>query len=301
MRKKAKFILTCISVILCLSMFIGCEKNKEFTENTYISYVTNMANDGLLKKIDKDWWNGARSKRDNAEKNKTVKHKDTEFKGEYQDSYVRNNNWYVTDRYKTEDNKTFYLRADNGQFLGYFDISEQFDSMEISLEAISDPHNNAVKKAKEIASQYVDISKYTMKEDEPSEYSLKTTQAEGKTTLYTFEFIKQVAGFDTNDTVYVEVSAKGQVRTLKISNTGEFDKINNFNVDVEKLNKAIEEKMQDLYGDYASYNYVITEQTLTYTPENNLAIVSLIELTVNTGETTINSGVVLTTVIGTVS
>lgn len=56
--------------------------------------------------------------------------------------------------------------------------------------------------------------------------------------------------------------------------------------------------MLALYGDYSSYNYEITEQTLTYTPENNLAIVSLVEVTVNTGETTIDSGIVLTTVIG---
>ena len=284
-------------VMLCLSMLIGCEENKEFVENTYISYVTNMSNDGLLKAVDKDWWSGIESKRDNAEENKTVIHKDIEFKGEYKNSYIRNNNWYVTDVYKTDDNKTFYLRADNGEFLGYFDISQEFDRKESTLKERNNPHNDAEKLAREIAAEYVDISKYDMREETPSEYSLITDKEE-KTTIYTFEFVKQMAGFDTSDTVYIQVSAKGQVRTLKISNTGEFDKINNLTVNMEKLNNSIKEKMLALYGDYSSYNYEVTEQTLTYTPENNLAIVSLVEVTVNTGETTIDSGIVLTTVIG---
>ncbi len=297
MRKIVKIILICLSAVLCLSMLVGCGKNKEFTENTYISYVTNMANDGLLKKADKDWWSGTKSKRDNAEKNKTVMHKDIEFKGEYKNSYIRYNNWYVTDTYKTDDNKTFYLRADNGKFLGYFDASQEFDRKESCLKAKNNSYDAAKKLAREIAAEYVDISQYDMREETPSEYSLITDKEE-KTTIYTFEFVKQVAGFDTSDTVYIQVSAKGQVRTLKISNTGEFDKINNFTVNIETLNKSIKEKMLVLYGEYSSYNYVITEQTLTYTPENNVAIVSLIEVTVNTGETTIDSGIVLTTAIG---
>ena len=68
-------------------------------------------------------------------------------------------------------------------------------------------------------------------------------------------------------------------------------------IDRTALQCSIETKLDSIYSKYSSYSYEIVKQTVTYTPEWQLAVVSQIELELTPDGESFPSCVVLTTTI----
>lgn len=84
---------------------------------------------------------------------------------------------------------------------------------------------------------------------------------------------------------------------MHVENVGLFEGKQNIFIDSTILNKSIETKLNSIYSKNYSYSYEIINQTLTFTPEEQLAIISQIELELIKNGDKHNTGVVLTTII----
>ena len=71
---------------------------------------------------------------------------------------------------------------------------------------------------------------------------------------------------------------------MHIGHIGGFDNVDVSKIEKEELDKALDNKLKELYSNIQdnsniqSYSYNVLKQTMAYTPENDLAIVSEVEV-----------------------
>ena len=290
MKNICNFCLLFLSMLVLAACNINTAGKVDF--QGYETYVIDMTNDGLVEKIERDWWSGISTTDETVEKNKTVTYDGTEYIVEYDRSQCRGFEHSSTDVYRNRDVE-FYFYSEDGAFKGFhFGMFGNGDFLEPDIE---ESYKYAVAKAKEVATQYIDIEDYQIEEDisvhDDEDYQV---------TLYTFRFIKYIGNYRTTDDLYIQITSKGDVRTFDLGEIGAFDELKDMEVDVEKLEASIENKFNYIYND-APYNIIynkedVVKQTMAYTPERQLVIVTQIEPYVDTGYGTgFETGIVLAT------
>lgn len=264
-------ILSCIFVISCGNI----AENK-----TYKSYMCNTAKSELDT---------------SAQAQKAFSFKSDIYSGEYTFSRWAGNGPIRIDYYydKNQD-ATLKFESQTGKFAGI-----HFGSL-LTDEYISKPDRDnsyeyALDMAKHIAAEYIDTSKYRL---EHSQMTVPDVNDNFEVLLYTFEFTKYVDGFKTSERVYINITSKGDLFTLNVSNIGLFNDTQDIRIDKNALDNSIKLKLKDLYADEYQYTYKISRQTLTYSPENTLTVVSAIEVELTANENDVfNTGLELATVV----
>lgn len=121
------------------------------------------------------------------------------------------------------DDEGYYL-ADvrDGSFLGihYTDLVDKEYYLKDELE---NPYEDALTIAKNIAMQQIDVDEYRIEE---SVYQFDSSE-EGvaPVKLYTFRFVKFVGEFRSSNWVYIQVTSKGDLRTIGMRNLECFHEI----------------------------------------------------------------------------
>lgn len=286
-----KKILIICCVVCC--MFISACGNPSTTK-AYESYVCDMANDGIISEFEKTWWTGLPIIDENIQAVKNFSFASESYAGEYDSSLFAKNSPVRFDRYyDKEKGVSLKFESQTGKFMGiHFDSLLKNDY--IAMTDKDNSHEFALETATRLASEYIDTEKYTLEEEESVVYA--TDNDSNKVILYTFRFVKYIDGFATSEQVYVNVTSKGDLFTLTVSNIGLFDNAGDIKIDRKALDESLNSKIKALYGDRYTYLYDIYKQTLTYSPDGELTVVSAIDLELRS-DVTLVSGVMLATVI----
>ena len=252
-----------------------------------------MTNDGVIQKAEKEWWIGKYEFNNLAEQKKEIIIKNENFKCDYLHTYLSKNSPILLNVYRDIDkNAELYFNANNEEFVGVH-FYEMLNDDYVKMADKENADSYAFETAKKIASQYIDIDMYEINISE----SLIPISSGENVTIYEYEFIRFLDGWPTSDRMYISITSKGDLRTLHVENVGLFEGKQNIFIDSTILNKSIETKLNSIYSKNYSYSYEIINQTLTFTPEEQLAIISQIELELIKNGDKHNTGVVLTTII----
>ncbi len=283
----------------CGNLFRESDKK---SQQGYKCYVCDITNDGIIKDAEKDWWLGLSVSDESVAKEKKYKYEDFEFLYEYKNSnYLKNSPERVDVFYNKENGITVKFYSDSGEFAGIH-YNTLINDEYFLKEDVDKPYENALGMAKRIASTYINIDEFVIKEEitnmqSPASESEETDES-SQFKIYSFEFIKYAGKYATGESVYVNITSKGDLRTLAIKNIGLTDKIKDQKLDEDKLKASVESKLNDLYSEKYKYSYNITKQVFTLSPENQPVIVSDIEVHVESRDgLEYNTGVVLAAVI----
>ena len=283
-----------ITIVLIFIVLVSCGKSTKNSNDTekdahqfdvYESYVCDMANDGLISEYEKTWWTGTSIKKGVVNSEKYIKIDEIDFEGvgKYTRSRLGIMQWQETDYYQCDDDVKVGFRA--GEFCNYHKGSVSDELNKNKSQII--PYDVLLKTAKEIAGKYIDTDAYILYETTKTLYeSLK---------LYSFEFVRHVNGYRTSDRFLINITEYGTIRTLSIGNIEKFNDVLTENIVGDKVNASLDFKLESVYSNRKEqYSYDVIDQTLTYSPEGDLIVVSQIEVHFVNG---INTGVVLSTVI----
>ncbi len=297
-----KYIKSILALFLCLSLFTACNTNKSEAPDTVKikpssvsgTYVCDITTDGILglEVLEKDWWIGGSTTTINSKAPKTlsIEFENNLYNCEYKDS-SRSVLGRTIDHYFSDNDIEISVDSIDQTVRSFH---KGVLTYEFLMKDLTDPHKEAMEIAKKYASKYIDISEYSLEE---STYSISKLidGEEVKIPLYTFRFIKYVDTYPTSDKVSVHITSKGTLRTINVNNIGAFDNVDLSNLDSRELENNIDKKIRELYSNKVStYSYTVEKNTLTYSPEGDLIIVSDVILNIDNGHKT---GVLLATVI----
>lgn len=280
--KKIHIFTIIVCLLMCL-LFSCADKKDNGNNDVYQSFVCDMANDGIIKQTDKSWWSGKSNKKDNIKKRKVIFDGST-FDCNY--TYTRCNVYdhSDTDYYLSNEGIKIGLNSEDGSFYSYFksDVSG-----EISFPVLENAYQMAYDKAIDYALKYIDLDDY--------ELFVEETKLYDEITQYEFNFIRKIGHYKTGDSVSIYITDRGTLRGFYVKNIGVFNGFSENDIDISGIEKSLKNKLEQLYADKNEpYEYDIKEQTLTYSPEGDLVIVSVIEISF---KESYNTGVVLATVI----
>ena len=287
-----KYIKSILALFLCLSIFTACNTNKSETPDTVKikpssvsgTYVCDIANDGILGVLEKDWWIGSYTTNSKAPKTLSIEFENNLYNCEYEDSELNRLNWRTEDYYGTGNDITISVDSIDQTFRSFHKGRLTYEFL---MKDLTDPHKEAMEIAKKYASKYIDISEYSLEENKPYSYSDLMDGEEVKIPLYTFRFIKYVDTYPTADEVYVQITSKGTLRTIHVDNIGAFDNVDLSNLDSREVENSIDKKIREIYSNKVTMqSYAVEKNTLTYSPEGDLIIVSDVILNIDNGHKT---------------
>ena len=284
-----KIRILCV-LVLCALQLSGCGAKEEKTVYSGVggSYIVDGSND-IASKIEVDWWLGKSTQKDSLkETNKTEKINEITYDTTYEKSLLENFDWQYTDVYSAKG-ITLYYKEEN--FTGYHITSREFLDTQKEIAMPSDPYQNALSVAQKCAERYIRTENYVLEETiMDSFYDIDLPMK-----VYVFRFVKYHSGFRTNESLYIEVTEKGAIQSLRINNIGAFDDTLEIQIDRQVIEQSVAAVLEEIYtGEDQLLEYEIVKQTLTYTPEGDLAVCSQVEGARSAGT---NTGVVITTVI----
>ncbi len=284
-----KIRVLCV-LVLCALWLSGCGAKEEKTVYSGVggSYIVDGSND-IASKIEVDWWLGKSTQKDSLkETKKTEKIQGKTYDTAYEKSLLENFDWQYTDVYSAKGITLYYKE---GSFTGYHITSREFLDAQKEIAMPSDPYQNALSVAQKCAEQYIRTEDYVLEETiVNSFYDIDLPM-----TVYVFRFVKHHSGFRTSESVYVEVTEKGGIRSFHIKNIGAFDGSLEIQIDKQAIEQSVANVLENTYGgEERLLEYEIVKQTLTYTPEGDLAVCSQVEGTRAAGTKT---GIVITTVL----
>lgn len=265
--KRCVFIILTILYILSLG---ACSLSQE-TEKAelYNSYVVDAANDGIITEVEWEWWLGQRINNKEAAASKKWLDGEKEMVVQYSYSDYLPFSCVLTDFYNGEGCILSYC-SDNGKLVGVH-YSNLINKDYYQRKDVEDPYHFAKEKAMNMAKEYIEISSYRLDE------STQTLSYTDETiTLYTFKFIKCINEYMTSDYFYVQITSKGDLRTMRLGDIGIYNNVDLSTVDKDKLEQSIAHKMRELYHTQGKYSYSIQEQSFAFTPEGEAVIVSRI-------------------------
>ena len=288
--KKFLFVLFVICLLFCTAC--NTYENEPIKSSKYTSYVTDMANDGLIINAEKEWWNGKSMKVEDVAKRRSfiVDGEKKEFNYKHS-QYIRRQP-QRTDVYRNDEVEVWVSSVDEtvkGYYYHHMITDDYYEKKDVS-----NPYEFALQKAKEVASKYVNIEEYRVEEE-----IVEDERSTGKMTYYIIRFVKYIDTIRTSDYVYIGVTSKGDVREMYTSNIGIFDHIETETIDLSEVELSVKNKLELLYGEKKTYSYTIVEQTMAYSPEEDLVLESVIEVEVELDNgSRYNTGVVISTVVG---
>lgn len=228
-----------ILLIIISSMLVGCKGNEKYNvsiydSDKYVSYVSDVANDGIVTTLDKSWWDGVSIKETFVRQSMSVDIDGTKRTGKYKKTDYGRNGWKKERTYQTDEGFKFYVDAESNKVIGFFyGGSSTWREKELSIDNTLITKENAETIAKEYVGKYIEISNYTI------EYSVSSIQKKDGTELpiHTFRFVKHAGNFKTNDWARIEVTANGNIRGFSINNIGAFDSIQLEQIDQKRSMK----------------------------------------------------------------
>ena len=278
----------------------GSEKKTITLLEEYESYVTDVANDGVLSGdiVTSTVWQDKTIVKENM-KDRKVTIFGEDYVGVYQETRSGRNS-YMFDCYQDALGREFYFRCDTDELDGFSLSTPQLLNRDYYLDDVKEPQKHAEELAKEIAQTYVDdIDEYEM----VTKSSTTDREKDGKTyylTRYTIEFIKKVAGYETMDKVTVGINSKGTVFFVSV---GDIDVFSNadLKIDKESLDKSIDLAVTNAYenSSYQVIGYDIMQQKLYAMFNGDVCIVTSLGVNLKTevGEE-FATGIMITTKIG---
>lgn len=298
-----KKIITLILILTVTStLFCACNRSQAVMYQTYNSYISDIANDGVLSSAEVSFWDSC-SWKDEEFTNTihTVEFNGITYSGVYKSSTIDNYNSYISDTYMTEEMYQFSVRRDTKELIHINFVSQKFLAAERLLEDVSDPEATAQSIAKQIASQYL---------TNPNSYKIsigdtKTVSGSGSNdskpfTIHYVTFAKEHFGYESSDYMTVRVTSKGHILSVNIHDIGVFDD-KNINVDTALLEKSISEKVASTYAqtNFTVTNYTVERQILCISTENEICICSSIKVSLLMDDSIeMESGILIVTTIG---
>ncbi|MBP0989785.1 MAG: hypothetical protein J5874_01205, partial [Oscillospiraceae bacterium] len=149
--KKIVFIL-----IVILLTLVSCKKEQC---NFPKSFICDIANDGIVKETEVDYWNGKSRINDAVDEHKTVKIDNSDISLVYDSSFTGNYWPCEVDRYYSSDDKyTVFFRTDNNQIAMYSLTSWTSYVDDFRIDPINNIEARVV--ADDIAKNYINIDEY---------------------------------------------------------------------------------------------------------------------------------------------
>lgn len=291
MKKLLSALLLSILLLTNFS-FISCNKNEHNTPRDeskndsllYNSYICDMANDGIIKDMEKTWWNGIPQKISSVEAKKEISLHDVTYNCTYMQSDYGRFGSYLQNTYKNENHSIeISLDATTNKIVGVHHPDLLNDEYSLKPD-VYNTAEDAFPIARDLAAQYINVSDYSVEIDTWEKYSIKR---------FWFVFVKKIDGFNTSEKLTVFVTSKGDICSWNLCDIGLFDN-KQINIDKDILEKSVEKKLNQIYSDNYEFDYKIRQQTIAYSPEGDLVVVSQIEALLNKLHST---GVVIATVI----
>lgn len=280
--KKFLFIILLICLLCCSAC--NTYENEPIKSSKYTSYVTD---------VEKEWWNEESMKVEDVTKHRTFTIDGKKQELNYDHSQYIRRQPQITDYYRNDEVEVYVSSVDetvNGYRYLHMITDDYYGKKDVS-----NPYEFALQKAKEVASKYINIEEYSVEEK-----IFEDERSTGKVTYYTIRFVKYIDTIRTSDYVSVYVTSKGDVREMFASNIGIFDHIETETIDLLEVEQSVKNKLEVLYGEKKGYSYKIVEQTMTYSPEEDLVLESVVEVEVELDNgSKYSTGVVISTVVAT--
>jgi hypothetical protein len=112
-----------------------------------------------------------------------------------------------------------------------------------------------------------------------------SVDVDGKTyeyTTYSITYSKEICGIPTDDSVRVQVTSKGTLKSVVLGEIGAFDHVKEKDISLEKLEASIEKRLMEIEQEagerFSSDDYEILEHALHLTPKKELAVVSRVSV-----------------------
>ena len=245
----------------------------------YTSRVVTSSGDKFSLVPEIDFWTGTSHQKILAF-DKTCVVRGQPYTGSYKNSVNYARHSFTTDNYSTENYISFGLRSDTGELVHITLKNSEFYDTEPFLPDVSDPKENAISLATEIASEYVDhINEYTVFEEEPIIRYKKKDGVTYEITYYVINFVKMIDGYLSSDSISVEITSKGHLASLVIGEVGAFDD-QKIDIDATLLNQSISDKIE---ADYKAKDFTVTkcdadEQRIVLTPDGYISVFSVLTL-----------------------
>lgn len=263
-------------VVLMVIAFSGCSNIHANPLAVADTYITDVANDGILSAELTSIWNIHDEINENAPAQCSVVFEGIEYHGEYQRSVDRDNLPYATDYYLTSDGFDIMLNGDTGEFRGIAFMGRDYFETVMLMDDIPDSEDYALETAKRIAAKYINIQDYEI-ELEPDEYTQQINGQEYSMTFYPIHFVKRIGDLPTSDFVYISISSKGDIVTCQLGDIGKFDDLRNNDIPFADIEDALRTKVQNMYGKHEKYTFISYQtknQKLRITPDGDYCVVT---------------------------
>ena len=272
MKKMITIVLSAVLVGLCLSSCKSENSSKDYDK--YTSLIADVTNDGYGTDVELDCWQGTYFQKDNME-DKTCVFNGVSYSCSYRKSINELGNSYITDFYYGENYIEFGFRSDTGE-LNFISLTDaDYYDTEPYLPDISNPEENAVDIATEMASKYVNINDYIRIDREPLVYQKDKNGVTYEVVSYPITFVKKVIGYLSSDYIYVCVNSKGHLVAMKMGDIGALDSVT-LDFDTTMLNQSITEKIESDYAErnLSVSNVQIEDQKIMLSPNGDVGMYS---------------------------
>lgn len=292
MKKMIAFLSLSLCLILCLC---SCEtaKWKEY-QTLFLSGSNDDASPNKEAEVDYSTDYFTKEKMSD----RTLEWEGTVYTGSYHWSRNPETCSFVTDYYETEEGYEFGFKSGTSDLTCIRLTNKEFYDTEPFLDDIDD----APAATKQIADRYAvrylgDLSAYTQQ----TRSFTNTKEKDGKiyeATIYSYTYVREVAGFPTSDLMEVRVTSKGHLAAIDMLDIGAFDEAD-IQIDKEKLNKSVTEKIDALYENsfYKVNSSEIQDQRLLLSPDGYYCVQSGVRLNVSNESEDYSTAIALLTMI----
>ena len=248
-----KKIIVLFSLTVCvaaIALFTGCSVNpKTENNNEYQTYyVSGSDSVGLSGEMSEfsPWSSKALNgyTDEKAKKSVSVNFEGRDYTGDYSQTLIRVPNTRASHKY-FGGNCFFELDSQSGELTSFLlceDLTPDFYIDEEEGREIAD----------KFAEKYINLSQYKV-----------TWSSDDRDIdcVYYFTYYREVGGLKTNDTLNVTLNGRGRVVYFSRGMIGSFGNTR-ANIDTEKAELALYEKLNSLYGKYADKTFTIKDKTL---------------------------------------
>lgn len=236
----------------------------------YRSYVCALANSSYAPKMEIDFSN---DKEGIAPPFSSIKvnFEGTEYNLSYTTSSRKTGNMYRKHTYSFST-LSLYMNEATQECVGFWFTPAEF-AADDKLPDIENFEDEFLNMSDEYVSQFINTKDYERTYEIPKFNSLANTK------IYKVIYTKYYNGIKTNDTVDIEITSKGKIKSLHINNVGAFDDITK-EIDIDKVNQSVEDKVYTSCSREV-LDCEISDQYLGFTPEGDLIVISHVNITIS--------------------
>ncbi|MBR5060251.1 MAG: hypothetical protein IKX06_05700 [Clostridia bacterium] len=284
-------------VLCCLTVSCSVQKTvepepQEIQESKYKSVVCDTELNSSV--IDKEvfYWSVPGEVKD-------LKDKQICYEGEnYNLTYISSSREpfspYEEDEYYDGDKSHFSFRSDTDEMTGYIFNVWGLDMSDYVYDPLTIDAAQTI--AENLAEKYIKVEDYAM-----TSTAIPYTEMNcDEYICYRFIFTRHIGGIPTKDYMAVTIGNDGRLISFRCSTAGLFSGKDNIEFDKEEVEKSIALKINELFLEKYEYVYTTGERLLTYTPNGELILLSVVRagLTVKGIKDTVTTKFVIGTLIG---